>query len=504
MKVRDLLKPSSYFSIPDFIDPYLKINGISYDSRTVKKGYIFVAIKGEKTDGHLYIDDAIRRGAVVIVAENRLPYTGDKAYPVVYVKNSRDALARISSNFYGHPSKELFLIGVTGTNGKTTTTYLLKSILDMAGIKTGLIGTINYIIGDEIIESAHTTPESPDLQFMLRKMIDSSLSHVVMEVSSHALQLRRVEYTLFKRAIFTNLTRDHLDFHKNMSMYFRAKKRLFNTLLSPDGLSIINIDDEYGRKLFSALNKGITYGIMSGECRALNIENSIKGLVFDLSYRNFKFRIHSSLVGLVNVYNILAAALTSLSMDISPEVIQEGIRNLDSVKGRFQIVDEGQDFFCVVDYAHTDDALKRLILTGREILHMSNGRSGRNDRARIITIFGCGGDRDRSKRPLMGEIATKLSDYVIITNDNPRSEDPLKIINDILSGITGDNYKVIPDRKEAIRFAVEMAQSGDMVIVAGKGHEEYQEINGKRYHFSDEEYLRRYIRERLFSGEIKR
>ncbi len=499
MKLGELLRPSSYFRIPDFIDPETVVNGIAFDSRAVKPGYIFVAIKGEKTDGHLYIEDALNRGAILIIAEREISFR-EGIRPVIYVKNSRDALARLATNFYGQPSEKLFLIGVTGTNGKTTTTYLLKSILDVAGFKTGLVGTINYIIGDEVIESSHTTPESVDLQALLRKMVDASISHAVMEVSSHALQLRRVEYTLFRRAVFTNLTRDHLDFHKNMSMYFRAKKRLFSDLLAPDGTGIINIDDDYGKKLTASINNVITYGIMSGDCRALNIENSIKGLVFDISYRDIRFRVRSSLVGIINVYNILGAALTALSMEIPPDVIQEGIRGLKSVKGRFQIIDEGQDFLCIVDYAHTDDALKRLILTAREILQASNERE---DGPRIITLFGCGGDRDRSKRPLMGEIATKLSDYVIITSDNPRSENPLKIIDDILSGVTGDNYTVIPDRKDAIKYAVDMARSGDIVIVAGKGHEEYQEINGKRYPFSDEEYLRRFITEKLMSGERK-
>ncbi len=500
MKLGELLRPSSYFRIPDFIDPETVVNGIAFDSRLVKPGYIFVAIKGEKTDGHLYIEDALKRGAILIIAEKEISLTGG-IRPIIYVKNSRDALARLSTNFYGQPSEKLFLIGVTGTNGKTTTTYLLKSILDVAGLKTGLVGTINYIIGDDVIESSFTTPESVDLQALLRNMLDASISHVVMEVSSHALQLRRVEYTIFRRAVFTNLTRDHLDFHKNMSMYFRAKKRLFRDLLAPDGICIINIDDDYGKELATSVNNVITYGIMSGDCKALNIENSIKGLIFDISYKDIRFRIRSSLVGIINVYNILGAALTALSMEIPPDVIQEGIKSLKSVKGRFQIIDEGQDFLCVVDYAHTDDALKRLILTAREILNVSNGRHGRKDGPRIITLFGCGGDRDRSKRPLMGEIATKLSDFVIITSDNPRSENPLMIINDILSGVTGDNYTVIHDRKEAIKYAVNMARSGDIVIVAGKGHEEYQEINGKRYPFSDEEYLRRFIIEKLLSGD---
>ncbi len=469
---------------------------ISYSSRDIREGSLFVAIKGQRADGHEYIEEAIKKGASVIVHEGSSKRWKNKYRNCLFipVEDSRSALAIISNNFFGRVSLKIPVIGVTGTNGKTTTTFLIKSILEAAGIKTGLIGTIRYEIGDRIIPASHTTPESLDFQSFLRESYDEGCMAVVTEVSSHALALKRVDATQFERAVFTNLSRDHLDFHGDMEHYFQSKTRLFKELLKRAAPSIINNDDEYGVRLKSLLRNTLTYGIISGDIRALNINNSLTGLRFDISFNNRLIRIESPLIGLINVYNILAAFALAFSMDIPLDAIQKGIMRLTSVRGRFQRIDMGQDFLVIVDYAHTPDALKRLILTAREVLTDSSRSS--LQQGRIITVFGAGGDRDRGKRPMMGEIATKLSDFVVITNDNPRSEDPNEIIAEILKGVIGENYAVIPDRTEAITQAIKIAQKGDIVLVAGKGHEDYQEIKGQRFYFSDEETVRNALKER--------
>lgn len=476
-----------------------EIKHISYSSKDVREGSLFVAIKGQRADGHEYIEEAIKKGASVIVHEGSSKRWKNKYKDCLFipVDDSRSALAIISNNFFGRVSLRIPVIGVTGTNGKTTTAFLIKSILEAAGIKTALIGTIRYEIGDRIIPASHTTPESLDFQSFLRDSYDEGCLAVVTEVSSHALALKRVDATRFERAVFTNLSRDHLDFHGDMEHYFQSKARLFKELLKKEAPSIINNDDEYGMRLKSLLRNTLTYGIISGDIRALNINNSLTGLRFDITLdpaHNRLLRIESPLIGLINVYNVLAAFTVAFSMDIPLDAIQEGIRRLTSVKGRFQRIDMGQDFLVIVDYAHTPDALKRLILTAREVLTDSSRSS--LQQGRIITVFGAGGDRDRGKRPMMGEIATKLSDFVVITNDNPRSEDPNGIIAEILKGVIGENYVVIPDRTEAITQAINIAQKGDIVLVAGKGHEDYQEIKGQRFYFSDEETVRNALKER--------
>lgn len=476
------------------------ISHVSYNSENIQKGSLFVAIKGQKFDGHDFIKDAINKGAVAFVVERPEIDRNLRGYQFLVVDDTRKALAIISSNFFGRVSEKIPVIGVTGTNGKTTTSFLIKSILNSYGLKTGLIGTIHYEIGNTILPATHTTPESVDFQELLRKMYDAGCEAIVTEVSSHALALKRVDGTVFERAVFTNLSRDHLDFHGTMEDYFQAKARLFKKLLREGAFSIINADDEYGMRLKSFLGKTITYGIISGDVRAININNSITGLDFDVIIDGQKTHIESSLTGLINVYNILGAISIGISMNIPLEIIRDGIRNLSSVKGRFQKIGLGQDFLVVVDYAHTPDALKRLIITARELITqtMSGEKKNRSEAlGKIITVFGCGGDRDRGKRPLMGEIATKLSDFVIITNDNPRTEDPNVIISDILKGVIGENFAVIPDRFEAIRQAVRMAEKGDVVLIAGKGHEEYQEIKGQRFYFSDEDAAKQCIKERL-------
>lgn len=473
------------------------IKDISYNSREVKEGSLFVAIKGQKADGHDFIEDAIERGAIAVILERDNKSLKERYRDCLFISvdDTRNALAIISSNFYGRISQRIPVIAVTGTNGKTTTTFLIKSILETAGIKTGLIGTIHYDTGERIISAPHTTPESLDFQRLLKEIYDSGCGAVVTEVSSHGLALKRVDGTVFKRAVFTNLSRDHLDFHGDMEHYFLAKARLFRELMEKEAPAIINNDDEYGIRLKSLVDRSITYGIISGDIRALNINNSIRGLFFDIAFNKRTINIESPLTGLINVYNILAAFAVGVSLGIPFEAIREGIKRLESVKGRFQRIDVGQDFLVIVDYAHTPDSLRRLIMTAREILTERATHSS-SEPGKIITLFGCGGDRDRGKRPLMGEVATKLSDFVIITTDNPRSEDPNKIIAEILKGVIGENYVVIPDRKEAIRHAIRSAIKGDIVLIAGKGHENYQEIRGNRFYFSDEEVAREALKER--------
>jgi UDP-N-acetylmuramoyl-L-alanyl-D-glutamate--2,6-diaminopimelate ligase len=473
-----------------------QVSGIAYDSRKVVKDTVFVAIRGEKLDGHDFISDAVKRGAVAIIHEKpepNAPSCSDIRGPLfIKVRDTRRALACISNNFYERPSEGISVIGVTGTNGKTTTTYLIKSVLEAWGRNAGLIGTITYIIGDRHYPAVHTTPEALEFQGILREMAKAGCSHVITEVSSHSLSQCRVDYTLFEAGVFTNLTRDHLDFHGTMEEYYRAKRRLFTELLSAEGIAVINRDDAWGKRLLTDLREQgkeresrpsiITYGMERGsDVTALDPENTPSGVSFTLEYRGGSCRIVCPLVGIPNIYNILAAASVALALGIPTEVMREGIRNTPPVEGRLEKVEAGQDFLCIVDYAHTPDALERLIVTARELL------KDRNLSGRIITLFGCGGDRDRGKRPLMGEIASRLSDYLILTSDNPRSEDPDEILSEIVSGISGDRYQVVPDRKEAITLAVEKAGPGDIVLIAGKGHEDYQEIKGVRYKFRDRE-----------------
>jgi len=482
------------------------ITGVAYDSRKVREGYLFVAMRGEKYDGHDFMGEVIRKGAAAIVHEREQgeitqPSQGLPVY--VHASNSRRLLACIANNFYARPSECVTLIGITGTNGKTTTSYMLKSVLEAWGRKVGLIGTIQYMIGDRVYPALHTTPESLEFQGLLRDMFLAGCSHVISEVSSHALAQYRVDETVFRTAVFTNLTRDHLDFHKTMENYFTAKERLFAELLHKESTAVINSDDLYGKRLVStlrALKSGpaiITYGFKPGaDLSAEEIIASFRGVTFKISFRGTKYEVTSQLAGMPNVYNILSAVAASISLGVPWQVILDGIQRTGNIAGRFEKVEAGQKFLCVVDYAHTEDALERLILTAREITgqpsYPGTGRS-----PRVITVFGCGGDRDRGKRSGMGAIATRLSDFVIITSDNPRSEEPVEIIKDIEAGVVNKNYVIEPDRKEAIRKAGGMADEGDIILIAGKGHEDYQEIRGARQPFSDREVAAEVIRERL-------
>ncbi|MBI4843326.1 MAG: UDP-N-acetylmuramoyl-L-alanyl-D-glutamate--2,6-diaminopimelate ligase [Nitrospirae bacterium] len=467
----------------------ISVSGIAYDSRSVDKGFLFVAVRGAVLDGHDFIKDALTKGAVAVITERPIAGLYESLPPFlmnsvscVEVSDSRSALASVSARFYGEPSRRLSLVGITGTNGKTTTSFITRSILEAGGRKTGLIGTLRYITG-RTVEAVRTTPESLDLQRYLKEMADNGMGYGVLEVSSHALELHRVDGCAFRVAAFTNFTQDHLDFHGSMEDYLSAKSRIFG-YLAEDGYAVLNHDDPALREIEEGLGCNvITCGLLEGAAiRAGNIDDSA-GISFDINTPRSAFRVTSRFSGRFNVYNILMAAAIAYALGVDDEAIKEGISAAEPVKGRFEKVDEGQPFNCIVDYAHTDDALRMLI---NEARNFTTGR--------IITVFGCGGDRDRSKRGLMGSAASELSDLVIVTSDNPRSEDPLSIIDDIMKGIKGKNYAVEPDRRAAINEAVSAAKAGDTVIVAGKGHEDYQEIKGVRHPFSDKEVLRDVLR----------
>lgn len=459
------------------------IKGLAYDSRRVSSGDLFFALRGAHTDGTAYAAEAVSKGASAVICQGACPE--DMPVPSVCVEDAREALALVSSRFYDNPSEGLVITGITGTNGKTTTAFIVKSILESAGNKVGLIGTVSYMIGEKKYPAPYTTPEAPEFQGLLREMLSAGCRHVVTEVSSHALAQKRADHTRFGAAVFTNLTREHLDYHKGMEDYFSAKRRLFDELLS--GPAVINADDPYGRRLASSVGNKLTYGMGNGaDLVARDIENSLGGLSFRLASGGVEHPVKSRLIGTINVYNILAAAGAAVVLGMPWEAILEGIKGAGQVEGRFQRLEFGQDFLIIVDYAHTEDALMRLIVTAREV---TNGR--------VITVFGCGGDRDRTKRPAMGSAATELSDLVFITSDNPRSEEPFDIIKEIVAGAKADNYRVVPDRAEAIRLAVREARPSDTVLIAGKGHEDYQLVKDRRLRFSDVEEAEKAVKEVL-------
>jgi UDP-N-acetylmuramoyl-L-alanyl-D-glutamate--2,6-diaminopimelate ligase len=462
-----------------------EVNGISSDSRRIGPGDLFVALRGGHVDGRRYIHEALSRGAAAVVYDGEVMEETGRA-PVIHVQDARGALALMASRLHGNPSDYMTVVGVTGTNGKTTTARLIKAILEASGRPTGLIGTINYVVGDRVMPAPFTTPEPPEFQALLEEMLKAGCTHVVSEVSSHALSQKRVDHTRFGLAVFTNLTRDHLDFHGTMEEYFRAKKRLFAEF-SP-GRAVLNVDDHYGCRLREVVReRPVTFGTSpEADLRATEISVTPAGLSLTIVHEGRHYQLKSPLSGRFNGMNILAAAGAAVAMNISWDVIRRGVGGVVQVEGRFERVELGQDFLCVVDYAHTEDALRRLVQAARELT-----------RGRVITVFGCGGDRDQGKRPAMGSAATALSDLVLITSDNPRGEDPGNIIAEIESGIRKRNYRVVQDRAEAIREAVGEARAGDTVLIAGKGHEDYQEVSGIRHHFSDRQEARRAIAERL-------
>jgi UDP-N-acetylmuramoyl-L-alanyl-D-glutamate--2,6-diaminopimelate ligase len=460
------------------------VAGIVYDSRRATAGSIFVALRGLKADGAQFVTQASERGAAAVVAEIARP--DGMATPWLIVSDARLALALLADRFYEHPSRELNVVGVTGTNGKTTTAYLLASMLDAAGMKAGLLGTVTYRIGAVEREASRTTPEAPEVQQLLREMIQQGCRAAVMEVSSHALALKRVDGMRFAAGIFTNLTRDHLDFHEDMETYFAAKRRLFE-LLPGDAPGIVNIDDPRGESLLAFCRRPVTFAIAkAADVMPGPLEITLSGLVFDVRTPRGTVRVQSSLVGRPNVYNILAAAATAMALDLPLDAIAEGVASLPGVPGRFEVVSApADDVTVVVDYAHTDDALRNLLETARPLAPK-----------RLVTVFGCGGDRDRTKRPLMGMVAERLSDVVVITSDNPRTEDAQRIIDEIMRGVPNHasgrarEIRTIVDRRDAIEQAVELSEPGDVILIAGKGHEKYQQIGDRVLPFDDGEVAR--------------
>jgi len=459
------------------------VTGVTHDSRQVREGTLFVAIKGHTMDGHRFIDDVMRRGAAGIISEYDPPAEFGGAW--LKVKDAREALAKAAAVINGDPSHELDLVGVTGTNGKTTTTYLCFALADAAGIKPAMLTTVEYRIAEKSEEAVRTTPEASDTNRFLREAVDSGCTMAVMEASSQAIDLHRCDWLRFKVAIFTNLTRDHLDYHHTMENYFDAKKRLFDGRLGErPGSSVINIDDEWGVKLAKELKQNgqrvVTFSQRTdADLTASNINVSlIKGTSFVLGSQKGEIEITSPLVGKPHVYNMLSATAAALELGYELNSIKKGLEKCVGAPGRFERVPNDGDFAIVVDYAHTDDALLNTLKTARDL---TGGR--------IITVFGCGGDRDKTKRQPMGLVAGENSDFVIITSDNPRTEDPLKIIEEIEIGVkeTGTEYVAISDRREAIYRAISRAGADDVVIIAGKGHETYQLIGGEKFHFDDRE-----------------
>ena len=450
------------------------VSGIEYDSRRVKRGDAFVAMRGESSDGNKFIDKAIAAGAIATVTDSATEQPRD-GVAWAQVLHGRRALARLSANFYKRPAERLSVIGVTGTNGKSTTAFLLEAILTAAGRNSALVGTIEYHVAGQVLSAPHTTPESLDLNQIFNEALGNGATTAVMEVSSHALAQQRVYAIPFSAAIFTNLTRDHLDYHHTMDEYFASKRTLFEGCgTEPPRAAVLNTDDEYGIKLVEiSRHRGsevLTYGWAKGNFHAEKVEITSRGTRFDLVTPNETIPLFSPMIGKVNVYNIVGAAAAAYTQDCSGEAIAKGITKLTRVPGRFERVDCKQPFTVVVDYAHTDDALRNLNALARDFVQQA-GQKGR-----VITVFGCGGDRDRAKRPLMGEAAGKGSDFVILTSDNPRSEDPIAIINDALVGLqrSGARYSTEPDRKTAIAMAIREARPGDIVLLAGKGHEKVQ------------------------------
>lgn len=458
------------------------IVSVEYDSRKVRPGSLFCCIRGEVADGHSFAEQAVSAGASALLCEYRLPLE----VPQIIVGDSRKGMAEIASAFYNYPQREMIMLGVTGTNGKTTTTYMIKSIAEHYGKKVGIIGTIRNMIGSESVQTERTTPESVDLFALLRRMADAKCDIVVMEVSSHALEQSRVHGIRFDAALFTNLTQDHLDYHKTFDNYLNAKKILFYNA----DRRVINLDDPYARRIMEGIDTPVlTFGVKEqADICAKEIEISTAGVRFMLHTPEKDCRMNIPIPGLFSVFNAMGSVGLALSIGIPLDVIREGLESMTSVSGRMDPVTAGMDvpYSVFVDYAHTPDALENVLKTVHEFA-----------KKRVITVFGCGGNRDRAKRPIMGSIAARLSDIAIITSDNPRNENPMDIIDSIAEGVkpTGVKYVIIENRRDAIRHALSIAEPGDVVMIAGKGHENYQEINGVKHHFDDKEIVTEFITE---------
>lgn len=471
----------------------ISIKGMTYDSRQVQTGDLFFCLPGAKADGHDYAPQAIERGAAALIVERELPF---KDITQIVVSDSRKTMAELAAAFFGYPSRQLRVIGVTGTNGKTTTTYLIKAILEAAGFGVGLIGTIQSLIGHQVIPMKNTTPESLDLQRLLRKMVDAKLDYAVMEVSSHALSIGRVSNCEYDTAVFTNLTRDHLDYHLTFENYAAAKAILFTSLgqnakKTGAKTAVVNLDDEYGAFIAGQTTVPVlTYGLRkSPMIGAKNVQVTAKGTSFTAITPRGDISLGLKITGMFNVYNALAAIGAALAEGIAPETIKTALGKFTSVPGRFELVEEGQSFAVVVDYAHTPDGLENILQTAKQLTQ-----------GKIIVVFGCGGDRDRTKRPVMGALAARYADFTVITSDNPRSEEPLSIMREIENGFVSTGaqskqYLMIADRKDAIREALSRAQRDDIVLIAGKGHETYQILKERTISFDDREIARSILKE---------
>lgn len=463
-----------------------EIQGIAFDSRKVKDNYLFICISGFKTDGHKYVEEAIKNGAIAILAEKEIDIPENVS--LIITSNSRIALSKLASNYYASPSKAFRLIAVTGTNGKTTTTHLIKAILEKEK-KVGIMGTLYAKIDDKEYANNHTTPEALEIEEFFAKLKSEKADYAVMEVSSHALELNRVDSLDFDVAIFTNISQDHLDFHENMENYKKAKLKLFQMISDESNkFCIVNADDPLAVEIISNTKaKVFTYGINNkADLMAEDVKISLKGSSFIVKYNDKPISFDIKLAGLFSVYNTLAAICFAIHEGIKPSVIVAALEEQEGVSGRFEKVDCGQNFTVIVDYAHTPDGLENILKTAKEIAVK-----------RLITVFGCGGDRDRSKRPIMGEMAAKYSDFSIVTSDNPRSEKAEDIIHDIIPGlekVAGSRFSIIVDRTEAIKHALYLAREGDLIIIAGKGHETYQIIKDKIFDFDDREVVKNILR----------
>ncbi|MFA5164689.1 MAG: UDP-N-acetylmuramoyl-L-alanyl-D-glutamate--2,6-diaminopimelate ligase [Candidatus Omnitrophota bacterium] len=485
MKLKDLLSDTEYKDSSVFPSGTgIEIKGISCDSKGASAGYLFIAVTGASSDGHKYINEAVDRGAVAVVMEKDVVVPDHVAR--IYVRNSREAAPRIANAYFGKPAGGLKCVGITGTNGKTTISYLVDSIVSAAGHKAGIIGTISYRIGSRVIPATNTTPGPVELFGFMGEMAKSGSDYLVMEVSSHALDQNRTGGISFDSAVFTNLTGDHLDYHKTMEEYFKAKSRLFSSLRG-EAHAVINIDDEWGRKLLKISGgKVLTYGTkLVADFLATDIALSLDGTTFTVNHPGGTFSVDSKLIGMHNVYNMTAAAACGISLGFPADRVKRGIEALRSVPGRLEPVECGQPFKVFVDYAHTDDALSNVLSALKPLI-----------KKKVIVVFGCGGDRDMTKRPRMGKVASEMADFVYVTSDNPRSEEPAAIAAMITGGIKGSNYKVILDRTQAINEALSGAQEGDCVLIAGKGHEAYQVLRNTTISYDDREVARKILAQR--------
>lgn len=472
------------------------IKDIQHDSRKVKEGALFVCIEGGKADGHAFLQQAKECGAVAALVQKHIAEPPE-GLVIIKVSDTREAVKEIAPFFFDYPSRKLRLLGITGTNGKTTTTYLLKSILQRAGYQVGIIGTIQNMIGERIVPAENTTPDVVDLQRLLAEMAESGMDYAVMEVSSHALALDRVAGCEFDLAVFTNMTQDHLDFHQTFENYLSAKQRLFALLQDGEGkkerkTAIVNLDDPAGVEMAKASSvTTLSYGIkQQADFMALAADVKAKGTRFILRWPQGEEEMQLKITGFFNVYNVLGAIAAAIAEGIEMPTIKAALQDFKSVSGRFELVDGGQDFSVIVDYAHTPDGLENILQTAKQIA-----------KRRIIVVFGCGGDRDRTKRPIMGGIAAKYGDVVLATSDNPRTEEPKAILQEIEVGIkdnlsAGKLYEKIEDRRQAIGRAIELAQTDDLVVIAGKGHEDYQILNTGKIHFDDKEVALEWLGEK--------